>query len=330
MGATVRPSTGALVAALLLSVFVLLVWLVLLSWLTSLNDSDAAGNGMSQAFAAIGLVFEWVLLAVLMLVAGLGGHMPTGIWLPALILIPASGVVALTAEGLLSEPQNPPYYWPMVEPAIAPPLIVALALWSMMPPLRRAAPTWLAGAATWSTVTALCLATLPMSNQRDAYKQRIAEDIAKSHAAFAALPADAPLSQWTPFLVINGPDTDAALMRIRQLPNRQAETKALLARGDFPLRYLIAIDVTPTAALCAAARAELRKRVTPRVLATPQSKPYLDIWLEVNGALSAMAWLAKAGCPIKAEAAQWEAMAGAYRDTNFDVIELRQLRDGTY
>ena len=158
MGAAARPSTGALVAALVLTAFVLLVWLILLSWLTTLNDSDAAGNGMTQGFAAIGLVFEWMLLAVLMAIGALGGDMPAWAALAALPLIPASGWAALVAENELVGPPARAFNWPIAEPALVPPMVAALCIWAVMPPLRHAVPAWLAGGVVWGAVAVLTLA----------------------------------------------------------------------------------------------------------------------------------------------------------------------------
>ncbi len=125
------------------------MWLIQLSWLTTLNDSDAAGNGLTQGLSAVALVFLWVLLAVLMLIAALGGDMPGWTALAAVV----SGYAALVALNLLGDARGPSFHWPIAEPALVPPLIVALSLWATMPPLRRAVPAWLAGGGVWGAVT---------------------------------------------------------------------------------------------------------------------------------------------------------------------------------
>lgn len=160
MGVPARSSTGALIAALLVGALALLVWLIVMSWLTTLNDSDAAGNGLTQGLSAVALVFLWVLLAVLMLVAALGGDMPGWIALAAVVLIPASGYAALVVLNSLSNARGPSFHWPIAEPAAVPPLIVALSLWAVMPPLRRAVPAWLAGVVVWGTVAVLGAAAI--------------------------------------------------------------------------------------------------------------------------------------------------------------------------
>jgi hypothetical protein len=49
--------------------------------------------------------------------------------------------------------------------------------------------------------------------------------------------------------------------------------------------------------------------------------------MAVSDALAAMSWLVGYDCSCNAESSAWESMARAYRDTNFDVVSLRELRD---
>jgi hypothetical protein len=101
----------------------------------------------------------------------------------------------------------------------------------------------------------------------------------------------------------------------------------MLERGDFPLGFLGRIDLAPTPAICDKARALLRRQVAPLVLQTPKSKPFSEIAWPVANALAAMRWLVGHDCSCDDESQAWEAMAKGYRDTNFDVVELRELRD---
>ena len=48
---------------------------------------------------------------------------------------------------------------------------------------------------------------------------------------------------------------------------------------------------------------------------------------DVANAVAAMQWLVGYGCSCDAEATAWETMANAYSDTEFDVFELKRLRD---
>ncbi len=164
-----------------------------------------------------------------------------------------------------------------------------------------------------------------MRNEAD---NRVAEALEKYNADLAKVPPDAPLWKWAPFLdTANSTKQEELLAHIRTLDRRQSEAELMLDRGDFPLGFLGRIDLTPTPAICDKARALLRRQVAPLVLQTPNSKRYSEIAWPVANALSAMRWLVGHDCSCDAESQAWETMAKAYRDTNFDVVELRELRD---
>ena len=147
-------------------------------------------------------------------------------------------------------------------------------------------------------------------------------------ADFAKLPKDAPLWDWTPFLAT--PDDErlsAVINGIRQLDRRQADAETMLDRGDLPLRFMSQFDLTPTPEICDKTRALLRRQLAPLVLPAGQSKPDAVIRTDVANAVAAMQWLVGYGCSCDAEATAWETMANAYSDTEFDVFELKRLRD---
>jgi hypothetical protein len=182
--------------------------------------------------------------------------------------------------------------------------------------------------ALWSAVIGLCLCYLPLSKSREAVEAQEQAAAQKYDADLAKLPADAPLWEWAPFLVTrNDIKRDEVVFRIRKLDRRQSDAEMMLERGDFPLGFLADFDLKPTPAICDKARALLLKRVGPLALAKPQSKPYADIAQEVADAVSAMDWLVGMGCSCDKESLAWETMAKAYRDPNFDVYRLAELRD---
>jgi hypothetical protein len=304
-----------------------LVWALLLPILTQLDSSDAAGNGMAQGFAFLHMMLLWALLAALFLLAALGGNMPWTVSLPAVALIPGSGFAAFVALELLSHPSEPPYLWPIVVPAIVPPAIVALCLWALFPPLHRLVPPRAADVAVWGAVLALCLAEAPMSSWRSAHLEQRAADQAAWEDALAAVPPNAPLWRWTPFLDRGTYYSDKVLERIRHLDRKQADAETMLARGDFPLLYLGRLDLDATPSLCDKARAELRRQVAPLLLKTPQSRPYADVAAKGDAAATAMEWLVGYDCACNDEALAWETMANGYRDTNYDIVRFRELRD---
>jgi len=324
-----RASGGGVpVAGIVLTVPIALVWLVQVGGLDDLNSSDAAGNGLAQAFAAIAIVVLWVLLAVLTLVAGIKGRIACPSVVAAMLLIPASGIASLAALQLLIHPNIAPYRWPLVVPALVPPLIVAFCLWAMLPSLRARIGSGVAIASTWGAIFVLSVAIIPMWQMRGAAVVQASNESAQSAAEFAKLPADSPLWVWTPFLGSrNAVQADAALDRARHLARRQADAEVMLERGDFPLGYLGRFDLDPTPAICEKARALLRARVVPLVQGKPQSRPYADIGLPVADAVAAMSWLVGYGCSCDTEAQAWLSMAEGYRGNDYDLVRLRELRD---
>jgi hypothetical protein len=321
-------ASGAVGAGIGLCLAAFLVWALALALLANLAGSDAAGNAYAQAYAALAVIVLWLLLVALGIIAVLKGVMPRPAAVAALILIPASGFVSMAALELLSRPYASPFLWPIVIPAAVPPLVIAFCLWALLPSWRAAVPARLAVAAAWGATLVLCLSILPFMQMREHARDQEAAARAKYDADLAALPADAPLWDWVPFLAT--PDTTKAavvLERVRGLDRRQRDTELMLDRGDFPLDQLGSLDLTPTPALCDKARDLLRRRVAPLVPKTANARPFTDVAAPVNDAVIAMKWLVGYECVCDAEAASWQAMAEAYRDPGFDIVELRRLRD---
>ncbi|HEY7992139.1 MAG TPA: hypothetical protein VID77_12195 [Stellaceae bacterium] len=115
----------------------MLVWIVVLAWMTSLHDSDAAGNGMTQGFSGVGIILLWILLAILALIAGIAGRVPTWLALTAVVAIPLTGYGAIVALEILSGSAHIPFLWPIVVPALVPPTIVLTSLWLIVKPYSR-------------------------------------------------------------------------------------------------------------------------------------------------------------------------------------------------
>src|SRR5580658_1444008 len=332
MPAAAVVPTAAIIASSVLGLLALLVWVYHLSLLASLSGSDAAGNGMAQGFAAVAMILLWVLLGLLLIIAATTGGVPVAAVIAALVLLPASGLASGAALDLLIRPGVPPFLWPIVTPAVVPPLVVAFCFWSLVPVLRSALPSGLAGAVVWGAVLILSLAIFPLTrarNQFDAHQVALEADAA---AELALLPADAPLWDLVPF--VDGPGNylfhEQLAARMRGLARRQGDVETMLDRGDFPLRSLDlgALDLEPTPSLCDKARALLRRRVEPLVLPPGSStRPYAEIAAEVAGAADAMDWLVGYDCPCDAESLAWETMAKAYTGSNWDFYRLAALRD---
>jgi hypothetical protein len=205
---------------------------------------------------------------------------------------------------------------------------VAYCFWALLPGMRGRIPAPIASGVTWGAIFLLCIAIAPFEKVREHADDLVSAALEKYEADLAKLPADAPLWDWVPFFnTRNDTKLGEILDGIKKIDRRQSDAELMLERGDFPLGFIGRLDLTPTPALCGKARALLRSKVAPLVLATPQSKPYSDIAEPVSDALAAMKWLIGYDCDATAEVSAWESMANAYRDTSFDTVELRELRD---
>lgn len=321
-------SPVSLTIAVVLGGIAVLLWLFQVGTLNDLTGSDAAGNGMAQGFAAIAIVLLWLLLAIIAALAYAKGTMPGWAGIAALVLIPVSGLASLGALGLLTAPNIAPYRWPLVIPALVPPLVIAFSFWALLPSLHTRLTAPVTAGVVWGLILLLCLAFIPMMQMREQARAREEAKRAQFDADFGQVPADAPLWALTAFLDKgNYVQNESVVTRVRKLARRQADAEAMLARGDFPLAYLGRFDLTPTPALCEKSRTLLQKRAAALTPATADTKPYADIAKEVDGAVAALRWLIDYDCAAMPEAEAWETMAKAYRDPRYGIYELRDLKD---
>jgi hypothetical protein len=249
---------GALIASVIISVLILLVWMLQVASLSGLGHSDAAGNGMAQGFTALETILLWVLLAILLLVTGVTGRMPWAAAVAAVVLLPASGVAAMSALDLLADNDAPPYLWPIITPALMPPIIVFFGFWTLLPALRAAIPATAASGTAWGLVALLCVAVFPMLQIRDRAIEQDAAARAQWAEDFRKLAPNAPLWDLRPLLAT--PDDtrqEVVLARIRKIAQRQAQAYVMLDRGDFPLRSLSSFNLDLTPDLCDRTRRNL-------------------------------------------------------------------------
>ncbi len=319
-----NASSGAIAGGIVLGALIGLLWLLNLATLASLGNSDAAGNALGEAYAAIQIIALWSLLTIMTVIASVKGAAPKPALAAALVIVPASGFVAMAAADLLARAHLSPFLWPIVIPAAVPPLAV---VWCFLALLGRTRLSGVALGALPVVMVAVCL-LIPLSLMRKTVNDAEAARLQKYDADLARVPAGAAMWEWTPFLDTRD-DTKRAkvLDSIRGLEQRQAQAEIMLDRGDFPIGYLGFFDLDPTRALCDKARGLLRRQVAPLVLKTPNSKPYSDIAAQVSDAVAGMSWLVGYDCSCDAESTAWETMATGYKDTNFDVYRLAELRD---
>jgi hypothetical protein len=341
MAAGRRPIlTGFTLSVLLLTA---VLWAGFVGNATTLTGSDPAGNALTQAFAFLLGLVVWALLAVLLLIAGIAGKMPWWAKLAAFVLHPASCCAALATLSTLSHSQTPAS-WPLVVPILAPPLMLAYAVWAYFPALGAGVPGSVAGGATWGGVLILSLLPWPfILHTERALRERQAHFAAEQAAeqGVAAekeqrewaekldkLPKNAPLWEWQSFT--DRPELhERALEGIRHLDRRQADAEDMLAHGlAFPMRELPSLDLQITPGFCRSARAFLNEQLKGLSPPVPD-RPYDWENAHVDPYLPGMEWLQDHGCDCSAEVAASEAGVRAYpqaADRDRTLASLARLR----
>ena len=94
--------------------------------------SDAAGNGMSQAFGIIATVLLWMIVAVMLFVARKHGAIPGWAKACLFVLLPASAIGVAVAIGIYSERGG----WLIAIPVLTPLVVLAYATWARFPSLH--------------------------------------------------------------------------------------------------------------------------------------------------------------------------------------------------
>jgi tetratricopeptide (TPR) repeat protein len=241
-------------------------YLAMAANLSDLGYSDAAGNALTAAFAALFGFAAWVLLGVLLVIAGVKGNIPAWAGTLVAILLPASAITSAMAADL-SRSQNS---WVLIEPYALPPLIAAYALYARLTSLHRAVPLVPATITALVAMTILTLVPMPqfiarereravIEAEREAERKAADEAAAKVHAEnlakFEALTPASPLSDWAPFFGKNSELDERAIAAARKLPHRQEQAIDALHRGlGFPLAEYSRLDLQPTPEFCAASR----------------------------------------------------------------------------
>lgn len=258
------PPPAAPVGAIVVLVLAALAYAAMAACLGDLHGSDAAGNGITAAFAALFGIFVWLWLGVLLLIAGIKGNMPFWAGIALAIILPASAIaaaIALEMEG----PGNP---WPLIEPFALPPVIAIYGLYARLTRLHRAIPLVPASAVALAAMIVITLIPIPqfiahereraeIRAERAAEEKAAKDDADKRHAEtlakFQKLTPSSPLSDWAAFF--GGDFDEPAIAGARKLPNRQAEAVDALHRGmAFPLAEYGRLDLQATPELCAASR----------------------------------------------------------------------------
>ncbi len=326
-------STTMTILGAVLLILTFLVWIFFAACASTLRGSDAAGNGLTQSFAMLSGIALWMLLAVLLVIAGLRAGFPSWTTLAAVILVPASAAAALSVVQMLSGD----FYrakWPLVVPILAPLLILAYAIWGYFPSLRAAIPSPAAGGILWGGVLILSVLPWPtitrtshqaeqrnteLSSESQAQadkekEQRDSKDREEWTAKFEKLPPDASLFQLSEFTRHGEELRLKAFKRIQKLPTRQSDAEDMLAHGiGWPLLEVQHLDLEATPLFCEQTRrflANCAKAISPPV----PCRPYDWEKARVDPFLPAIQWLVERHCDCTAELTAVESAVRAYPD----------------
>jgi hypothetical protein len=177
-----------------------LIWIAQIETLSNMSGSDATGNGLAQGFAMLEIILLWLLLAVMLFMASVLASMPIPVVVPGLVLIPASGLSALSALDFHSRGSTGPYLWPIVISAAVPPLISLLCLWSIISPVRTSILDWCAAGVVWVTTLMLSASIFPLRHLRHMVEIQRGAERDMWAANFAKPAEDAPLLDRIRFL----------------------------------------------------------------------------------------------------------------------------------
>jgi len=283
-----------------------LLYAVMVSIVAGSRSSDAAGNGLSLAFAAFFAVGLWMALIVLLLLARSSGTMPGGGTAALIVLVPLGLIGCFVAIGRFSEGEG----WALAIVLSVPVLLAAYAIWACfgtpvgtgfallgVAALLAIAPF----AADFLTVRPGVTRDVERAPAELARQEAVAKEsrTAREHEAahFATLGSDSSIADYLPYLH-SGTYGDRALAGIQRARSRQADAVELL--GKMPLGELAELsqfNVLPTRELCAAygnALSALANRIA-------QAKSdQLAAAIDVEWQMPNLKWLMTAQCDLSA------------------------------
>jgi hypothetical protein len=114
------------------------------------------GDAYEGLFLSAGL---WIVLAIMMLVAGITGTMPRWTAILAVILVPTAAVASVVALDMCSRNMR----WAVVFLLALPALVAFYAFWARLPRLRAVLPAEKISAAVWATVFLLSIVTFAIA-----------------------------------------------------------------------------------------------------------------------------------------------------------------------
>jgi hypothetical protein len=308
------------------------------------RSSDAAGNALSDTFAALFAGALWIALAVLLVMAAVGGAMVS--WAPWALfgLVPAALVAFFFAIGRFGEGDKSA----MIVVFALPLLLILYAAWArfpalhgvLSPPRTSAVLLSLVGVLSVGPIAVGWRAHLPSPQARADYqeseKARMGEaarvdrqEHEREAAAFARLGPDSHLADYLPYLRDRA-FADRALDGIQKVKTRQEDAIALL--NQHPLAELTELwqwNVLATREMCEAygnAFLAAANRITKA------RSDYLSAAMDLEWQMPNLKWILGSKCdlsgPLERAETNIKAVADSDRLRNFAVTlgELKIVR----
>lgn len=286
-----------------------ILYVAMMTSVSDLPRGDAAGRGLAIGYAVISGLGLWLALAVMLLLAFIGGPMPRWTGAAMLILLPLAGIAAVFAGALYAETGG----WPILAPALLPPIVALYALALRFPAFG--APPASTSAAVVAIVTLLSIVPLVVSYvrahpgaaeqarrqeaaqaQQAAREREAKEAIEREIAAFNKLGPASSLRDYLDYLAPGDSRFDEAVRGARQVVSRHGDAIALLREGRIDgLQELWRLDLTPTPDLCTAYGAALGAEAAK---VQRGRGAYLAVAMDLERQLPNIRWLAGARCDL--------------------------------
>jgi hypothetical protein len=287
----------------------LLLWAAVAANCATLNTSDPAGNSLSYAYGVFMVIGLWLLLAALLVIAGVRGGMPAGGAIAMVILLPATGAATIGAMVLMSG--HPDVRWPLVIPVFAPALLIGYALWAYFPGVKASVPPAAANVAVWGPLLLLSIA-----------EAKRVENL----ASFEKLAPTSRLWDWMPFTWDGNELRDQALEAARHTPTRQADAEEMLGRGHpFPLVEVRFLNLEATPAFCAGAQVLLLRNAEELGKVAADLPDYDARAGEFEKYTGGIAWLKSNGCDLALALQATEQAVRAFQTTPSRELFLQAL-----
>jgi hypothetical protein len=222
------------------------LWIYVSAIAVDMGKSDAAGNAMAAGFAGLGAIALWVLLAIILLIAGAAGEMPAWCAAAAVVLLPVSGYSAVVGIDFIHHNGKP--RWIALAPMVVPPIVMIFAIWTAFAAVNRLIDPRVAGISAWGLITLAtplplgarqkrrrAIAAIPPKTAEELAAEKAAcdEDYRKQRAAtFASLTADSPFWQWWDFAIEDGGEfREQALSKLVGINNREEQIAKMIEPG---------------------------------------------------------------------------------------------------